>query len=123
MVDADGEWEAWDFGVKTLGAIRYASFRDLLVADSAQLEARIKATDDVDETAQFAELEDRTRPPQERVMAAYGLFGPEANNERIAEAIGEIAIDPDVEPRSGSRRSRSSATRGRLRPSRPSHAW
>jgi HEAT repeat protein len=97
VVDADGEWEAWDFGVKTLGGIRYASFRDLLEADSAQLEVRIKATDDVDETAQFAELEDRTRPPQERVMAAYGLFGPESNNERIAAAVGEIAIDPDVE--------------------------
>ena len=25
VVDADGEWEAWDYGVKTLGAIRYAS--------------------------------------------------------------------------------------------------
>ena len=30
-------------------------------------------------------------------MAAYGLFGPEGNNERIAAAIGEIAIDPGVE--------------------------
>ena len=47
VVDADGEWEAWDYGVKTLGAIRYASFRDLIVADSAQLEVRVKATDDV----------------------------------------------------------------------------
>ena len=42
VVDADGEWEAWDFGVKTTGAIRYASFRDLLVADSAQLEKRVR---------------------------------------------------------------------------------
>ncbi len=47
VVDADGEWEAWDYGVKTLGAIRYASFRDLIAADIAQLELRIKTTEAV----------------------------------------------------------------------------
>ena len=97
VVDADGEWEAWDYGVKTLGAIRYASFRDLLVADSAQLEVRAKATADVDLPARFAELEDRTRPPDERVAAAYGLFGREDANQRIADGIGEIALDHGVE--------------------------
>jgi HEAT repeat protein len=97
VVDADGEWEAWDYGVKTLGAVRYASFRDLIVADIAQLELRVKTTGAFDETARFAELEDRSRSPDERVPIAYELFGREASRERIAEAIGEIALDTDVE--------------------------
>jgi HEAT repeat protein len=106
VVDADGEWEAWDYGVKTLGAIRYASFRDLLTADTAQLEARVQAADAMDEAAQFAVLEDDTRPPAERVAAAYGLFGREDSNERIAQAAGAIALDTDVE-----RQTRQSAIR------------
>lgn len=97
VVDADGEWEAWDFGTKTLGGIRHASFRDLLVADSTQLEARVQATDDVDGAARFAELEDRTRPAEERVAAAYELFGRQGASERIADAIGEIARDTSLE--------------------------
>jgi HEAT repeat protein len=97
VVDADGEWEAWDFGTKTLGAVRYASFRDLIAADIDQLEARIQTADATDIDAQLAVLEDRTRPPQERVSAAYGLFGREGVNERIAAAIAEIALDAGVE--------------------------
>ena len=34
VIDADGEWEAWDFGTKLPGAQRYASFAALLVADT-----------------------------------------------------------------------------------------
>ena len=97
MVDADGEWEAWDFGVKTTGAIRYASFRDLLVADSAQLEKRVEATDAVDEPTQFAALEDRTCRPDDRFSAAYELLGRDGANERIAAAMGEIALDAGVD--------------------------
>ena len=97
MVDADGEWEAWDFGVKTTGAIRYASFRDLLEADSAQLEKRVQVADATDEAAQFGELEDATRPPADRVTAAYGLFGHDGVNERIAAAMSEVALDTGVD--------------------------
>ena len=42
--------------VKTLGAGRYASFRDLIVA-TAPARERVEATDAVDEPTQFAELE------------------------------------------------------------------
>ena len=34
VVDADGEWEAWDYGTKLPGAVRHASFGALLEADT-----------------------------------------------------------------------------------------
>ena len=58
---------------------------------------RVQATDDFDEASKFAQLEDRARPPEERVPIAYELFGREGSNERIAEAVGEIALDTGVE--------------------------
>jgi len=97
VVDADGEWEAWDFGVKTTGATRYASFRDLLIADSAQLETRLQLTAGADDPARFDVLEDTTRPPEERVAAAYGLFGQDGVKDRIAAAMAEVAVDTGVE--------------------------
>jgi HEAT repeat protein len=38
---ADGEWEAWDFGIKHPGAIRHRTFQALLEADVQQLERRL----------------------------------------------------------------------------------
>lgn len=95
VVDADGEWEAWDFGTKTLGAVRYRSFRALLEADTVQLEKRIATTssEDADIDRKLAELNDPARPTNERIAAAYALFYREEFKDAVVKAMVEIARD------------------------------
>lgn len=40
---ADGEWEAWDFGTKLCGAIRYRTFAELMQAKLARLDLELSA--------------------------------------------------------------------------------
>jgi HEAT repeat protein len=95
VVDADGEWEAWDYGTKTLGGARHRSFRALLEADIAQLEQRITATSSEDEEIdrRVAELNDPARSPAEKIAAANALFWREPFKEHVVNPMTAIALD------------------------------
>jgi HEAT repeat protein len=99
VVDADGEWEAWDFGTKTLGAVRYRSFRALIEADIAQLEKRIATgkAEDAEVDRRLTELEDRGRAPDERIRAAYALFYRDDFRDRVVDILSEMAVDEGLE--------------------------
>jgi HEAT repeat protein len=99
VVDADGEWEAWDFGTKTLGAVRYRSFRALIKADVAQLEKRMAtgAAEDAEVDRRLTELGDRGRAPDERIRAAYALFYRDDFRDRVVEIVAAMALDPALD--------------------------
>jgi len=99
VVDADGEWEAWDFGTKTLGAVRYRSFRALIEADIAQMERRIATSkvEDAEVDRRLGELGDRDRAPDERIRAAYALFYRDDFRDRVVEIVSAMALDPALD--------------------------
>jgi hypothetical protein len=99
VVDADGEWEAWDFGTKTLGAVRYRSFRALIEADIRLLEKRIATSkaEDAEVDQRLLELEDRDRAPDERIRAAYALFYRDDFRDRVVEIVSAMALDPALD--------------------------
>ena len=121
VVDADGEWEAWDFGTKTLGAVRYRSFRALIEADIAQMEKQTatRVVEDAEVDRRLAELEDRDRAPDERIRAAYALFYRDDFRDRVVEICSAMALDPALELGARQSAMRSSVMRGPALRSRP----
>ena len=99
VVDADGEWEAWDFGTKTVGAVRYRSFRALIEADITQLEKRVATSkvEDAEVDRRLAELADLGRTPDERIRAAYALFYRDDFRDRVVEIVSAMALDPALD--------------------------
>jgi HEAT repeat protein len=99
VLDADGEWEAWDFGTKTLGGVRHRSFRALLEADTAQLEERIAASSSEEAKIDqwVADLNDPARSPSERITAAHALFWREPVKELVVDPMTRIALDPALD--------------------------
>jgi hypothetical protein len=98
VVDADGEWEAWDDGTKLPGALRYASFADLLEADIAQ---RRRYKEQADEAkAGAAVLVGRVQDPaaalDDRLAAAWQAFGAGARAE-LEPGLAAIALDAGME--------------------------
>jgi HEAT repeat protein len=99
VVDVDGEWEAWDFGTKTLGASRHRSFQALLEADIAQMERRVATTarEDLDLDRQLRDIADSARSPEERIAAARGLFWRPGRQEIVVGPLSAIAMDQHLD--------------------------
>jgi HEAT repeat protein len=108
VVDAAGEWEAWDFGVSILGPNRHRSFLELLAADVRNIEDELSrpswrvaqerrdaaaALEPVDELA--GTLLDTSADVSER-QAAAGKLGMR-DEPAALEAL--IAAAGDPEPR------------------------
>ncbi len=74
VVDADGEWEAWDFGTKLPGAQRHVSFAALLEADTRRWgDQRTAAAADREGLAgSVVVVADPDRMIEERIAAACG---------------------------------------------------
>jgi HEAT repeat protein len=81
VVDGDGEWEAWDFGSKTPGAIRYRSFAALFAADLAK-SVEYEDYSSAALEASIAMFEDESRSLEERANAAMTL-GAHGEHERV----------------------------------------
>jgi HEAT repeat protein len=98
VVDADGEWEAWDFGTKRPGAQRHPSFAALLEADIKrwrdQLTADAARREGMD--ASIAVVGDPDRTIEERVGAAWSAFSAGARQE-LVPGLAAIARDDGVE--------------------------
>ena len=99
VVDADGEWEAWDFGTKNPGAIRHRSFRALLEADVDGLEHRKAANDraDAEVDRHRRDLADPSRTPEEQVSTARELFWRGSDRPTVVAPMAAIALDPSVD--------------------------
>jgi HEAT repeat protein len=106
VVGSDGEWEAWDFGHKNVGAARYRSFLELLEDDVRGIEKvlgrpswraeRAEAAPKLEPVEELAEiLLDPSRDVSERQAAAgrLGLHDDRAALDALAAAAG------DPEPR------------------------
>jgi HEAT repeat protein len=98
VVDADGEWEAWEFGTKLPGAQRHSSFATLLEADirrsSDQLVADAARRGGMD--ASIAIVGDPDRTIEERIGAAWSAFAAGARRELVS-GLAAIARDGGVE--------------------------
>jgi HEAT repeat protein len=97
VVDADGEWEAWEFGTKLPGAQRHSSFAALLEADvrrwSHQLATDVARREGMD--ASVAIVADPGRTVDERIGAAWSAFAAGARRE-LVPGLAAIARDPGV---------------------------
>lgn len=98
VVDADGEWEAWDDGTKLPGALRYASFADLLEADIARCRRYKEQADEA--RAGVAALVGKVQDPalslDDRLAAAWKAFGAGARAE-LVPGLSAVALDPGRE--------------------------
>ena len=92
VVDADGEWEAWDYGVKLPGAVRHASFAALLEADTrrARMEIATSAAQRENAAKAVELVADSARPVGERIEAAWAAFSGGARQE-LVPALAELA--------------------------------
>ena len=98
VVDADGEWEAWDYGTKLPGAQRHRSFAALLEADTRrwrdQLVADTARREAVGESIAIAG--DQDRPVAERITSAWSAFSAGARAE-LVPGLAAIARDRGIE--------------------------
>jgi HEAT repeat protein len=97
-VDADGEWEAWDFGTKLPGARRFASFAALLEADIRRWRDQVSADSAGRETmsTSIATVGDPESAVPDRISAAWSAFGAGARQE-LVPGLAAIARDNTVE--------------------------
>ena len=102
VVDADGEWEAWDAGAKIPGANRHPSFAALLEADIAhQHRIRDHVAESQANVAGFVEaFSRRGSTVTDRMTAAWQAFSAGARAELVPD-LGSIALDAanDLGPR------------------------
>jgi HEAT repeat protein len=98
VVDADGEWEAWDAGTKLPGANRYASFADLVEADIVRLHGyRDQATKDASGVAALVtEVGDPAAPAPARISAAWRAFGAGARAD-LVPGLKQLALDRGID--------------------------
>jgi HEAT repeat protein len=98
VVDADGEWEAWEFGTKLPGAQRYASFAALLEADIKRWRDQVTADASRREGMgpAIAIVGDAGRPVEERLGAAWSAFAAGARQE-LVPGLAAIARADGVE--------------------------
>jgi hypothetical protein len=99
VVDQDGEWEAWDFGSKLPGAIRYRSFAELIAADVERLEREVASPPSGLEEAR-ATFADESRPLRERASAA-ALVAWHGEQDQVRDFLVDVLADRsvDVDPR------------------------
>jgi hypothetical protein len=99
VVDADGEWEALDYGTKTLGGGRYRSFAALIEADTQRshrwVEQRSAEADESKLSALASVANDRDLPAADRLRAATELWMGGAV-ERAVAVLAELAIRNDL---------------------------
>jgi HEAT repeat protein len=99
VVDADGEWEALDYGTKTLGGGRYRSFATLIAADTQRNRRwAAKRRDEADESrlsALVTVANDRDLPAADRLRAATELWMGGAVDRAVA-VLAELAIRNDL---------------------------
>lgn len=97
VVDADGEWEAWDFGTKLPGAQRHPSFAALLEADIKRWRDQLTADAGRREgvNASIAVVGDPDRTLEERIGAAWSAFSAGARDE-LVPGLAAIARDDRV---------------------------
>ena len=99
VVDADGEWEALDYGTKTLGGGRYRSFAALIEADTKQNRgwaAKHRAeTDESNLSALALVASDADLPAADRLRAATELWMAGAVDRAVA-VLAELAIRDDL---------------------------
>ena len=111
VVDRDGEWEAWDFGPKNPGAIRYRSFAEMLAAAAAEIEQDTTGEParqrDVDELA--ARAADGARATDERLGACLKLM-----HHRAPERALPVLLDLTAPERGDEVRAPAAAMLGRL---------
>jgi len=98
VVDADGEWEAWDFGTKLPGAQRYSSFAALLDADTRRWRDKLAADIARRESmgTSIDNMGDPSRPVPERIGAAWSAFSAGARAE-LVPGLAAVARDPEIE--------------------------
>jgi HEAT repeat protein len=98
VVDADGEWEAWDAGTKLPGANRYGSFAALIEVDIARM--RQYHDQAAAEAAGVEDLVkavlDSTLAAPARLAAAWKAFGAGARTEMV-RGLRQIALDTAVD--------------------------
>jgi HEAT repeat protein len=97
-VDADGEWEAWDFGTKLPGAQRFPSFAALLEADTRRWRDQVAADAAGRATMgpSIATVGDPGRAVAERIGAAWSAYTAGARQE-LVPGLAAIARDRTVE--------------------------
>ncbi len=96
VVDPSGEWEAWDFGSKTLGGTRYPSFSSLLAADLRQLRQQLdRRAMTVGPEALERTARDEAAQDTDRFGAVAGLCHA-GEGRRIVDLLLAYA-DPSVE--------------------------
>ena len=91
VVDPSGEWEAWDFGSKLPGAMRYPSFAALIEADLARKGEEERHSAAALESSR-ATFEDASRPLEERTPAAAMLVW-HGERERALAFLVEVLGD------------------------------
>jgi hypothetical protein len=100
VVDADGEWEALDFGTKTVGGNRYRSFASLLAADTGQqasfAERRHEQQEEAALVAAESALANQELPLPDRIAAGWQLFHGGAGN-RAVPALADVASRKDFD--------------------------
>jgi hypothetical protein len=96
VVDADGEWEAWDFGSKTVGGARHRSFGELLAADIRQKERRLGRARTLDLDALEATARDATAASTARRAALIQLSSPMLAARVLDLLLNEADVSDDL---------------------------
>lgn len=106
VIDGDGEWEAWDFGSKNPGAVRYPSFGALIDADSSRIEADLASPhepppprDRIDELVRMARTDEAEARRGLAELASDGA-APLPARQRALGALARLATGavPELQP-------------------------